>query len=270
VDVTSTTNAGWHTNDNGYGELLERLNATARTGAWQLGARLDTATFVSAPSPAVQNRYTLEKASVGWVGRSLEVTFGDAYVSFGRGLALSLRKVDELGVDTTLRGLKLLVHEGALGGTLALGFANINNVDEATGKSIDDPYDLVGGVQAQVTLADSVTVGAHGTGIAFHDAVGLVPGDPYRDRYLQFGVTLDAPRLGPWFGVYLEGIGQGRDTGSAPKGGAGFGVYGAATAYWGQATAPTASGGSTSRPSSTRSSERGPCWLAPAFGRGWP
>lgn len=236
VDVTSTTNAGWHTGAGGYGELLERLNVAGRTGAWQLGLRLDTATFVSPPSPAIQDRYTLEKASVSWTGRSLEVTLGDAYVSFGRGLALSLRKVDELGADTTLRGLKVLLHEGALGGTLALGTANINNVDEATGKSRDDPYDLVGGLKAQVTLGDLVTVGAHGTGIAFHDAVGLVPGDPYRDRSFQYGATLDAPRLAPWLGLYLEGIGQTRDTGSAPNAGTGFGLYGTATAYLGQAT----------------------------------
>jgi hypothetical protein len=244
VDITATTTAGVHTDADTYGELFGRLNAATRMDAWQLALRLDTATFVSPPASAIADRYTLEKASLGWSWRSLpssapasvEATVGDAYVSFGRGLALSLRKVDELGIDTTLRGANLSVHAGDLAATLAIGYANINNVDEATGTSTDDPYDLIAGLQAQVRLADRVNLGAYGAAVAFRDALGLLPGDRYADRSLQLGATIDAPRLTDHVGVYLEAMSQLVDTAPAPDDPVAFGLYGTATAYLGQAT----------------------------------
>lgn len=233
VNVTATMTAGWHTDDDAYGELFGRLNLSTLREAWQIGLRLDTATLVSSP---LADRYTLEKVSLGWSGRSIAVSVGDAYVSFGRGLALSLRKVDELGIDTTLRGAKVLVHEGALAGTLVAGYANINNVDEATGTSTDDPYDLVGGLQGQVLLADRLNLGAYGVAVAFRDALGLVPADAYTDRSYQFGVTMDAPRMTDRFGFYLEGMGQAARTASAADASVGFGLYGTAIGYLGRAT----------------------------------
>jgi hypothetical protein len=246
VDVTATTTAGVHTDGDGYGELFGRLNAATRMDAWQLALRLDTATFVSPPAPAITDRYTLEKASLAWSWQSLpapgaaavriEATAGDAYVSFGRGLALSLRKVDELGIDTTLRGANLSVHAGDLAATLALGYANINNVDEATGTSVDDPYDLIAGLQARLRLADRVNLGAYGAAVAFRDALGLLPGERYADRSLQLGATLDAPRLTDHVGLYVEAMSQLLDTEPAPDDPVAFALYGAATAYLGQAT----------------------------------
>lgn len=235
VDVTATTTAGWHT-DSDYGELFGRLNLSAVQGAWRGGLRLDTATFLSSPAPAVEQRYTLEKLALDWTGRALEVTAGDAYVSFGRGLGLSLRKLDELGIDTTLRGAKLLVHQGDFAGTLALGYANINNVDEATGTSADDPYDLVAGLQGQVMLAQRWNLGGYAAAVAFRDALGLVPVDPYTDRSYQLGVTVDAPRATERFGFYLEGMSQIVRTEPEADEPLGFGLYGTATAYLGQAT----------------------------------
>lgn len=236
VSITATMTAGLHTNDDGHGELFGRLNASTGMDAWRIALRMDTATFLSPPSPSIDDRYTLEKVSLGWTGDALEVTAGDAYVSFGRGLALSLRKVDELGIDTTLRGAKISLREGNLDGTLAVGYANINNVDEATGTSIDDPYDLTAGVQALVRLADRLSLGAYGTAVAFHDPLGLLSGDPYRDRSFQLGIIADAPRLTDRFGFYLEAMGQAVRAEPAPEEPVGFGVYGAATGYFGPGT----------------------------------
>jgi hypothetical protein len=235
LEVTSTTLGGWHSGTAGYGELFERLNVAGGFEAWRLGLRLDTATFARASSPAIADRYTLEKASIAWTGRSIELVAGDAYVSFGRGLALSLRKIDELGVDTTLRGAKVLVHRGRLGGTLVAGYTNPNNVDEASGKSIDDPRDLIAGLRLDGSVGAGVTLGAHATVVAFRRPLGLSPGGSYQDRYLQVGPTLDAPSLTSWLGIYLEGIGQVRRT-AAPGSALGFGAYGSATVYAGRAT----------------------------------
>lgn len=242
ISLTSTTTLGWHTNNDDssrsnddYGELFERFNLTGSTGPWVAGLRLDTATFASAPTPALRDRYTLEKAWLGWSGRSVEMNAGDAYVSFGRGLALSLRKIDELGVDTTVRGAKLLVHEGPFSATLVAGHANIQNVDEASGQSVGDPSDLIGGLQTQLSVGP-LTSGFYTTAFAFNDPVTLVPGDAYRDRYYHFGATLDAPRLNEHLGFYLEGIAQIRDIGADAGDHTGVGVYGYGTAYAGPLT----------------------------------
>ena len=59
----------------------------------------------------------------------LEVTAGDAYVQFGRGLTLSMRKIDELGIDTTVRGGKIEWQADPFAATLVGGLANPNRVD---------------------------------------------------------------------------------------------------------------------------------------------
>ena len=228
VDVTATTSAGWHT-DRDYGEVFGRLNASSTWQDWHAALRVDTATFIEPPEPEVDDRYTLEKVTAGWTGRAVEVSAGDAYVSFGRGLGLSIRKIDELGIDTTLRGGKLLLHQGDLSATVAAGYANINNVDEATGTGADDPYDLIAGAQAQVLLLDKVNVGGYAAGVAFRDPLGLVPTDDYTDRTTVVGVMVDAPRLTEQFGFYLEGVEQELRTDPAAERPRGFGLYGTAT-----------------------------------------
>ncbi len=66
----------------------------------------------------------------------LEVTAGDSYAQFGRGLTLSMRKVDELGIDTTIRGGKVQITRDPFSVTAVAGFANPSRVDEATGRSL--------------------------------------------------------------------------------------------------------------------------------------
>jgi len=245
VQVTSTTGLGWHADngdrnpyDDGYGYGRQRLDLTATRGAWSAGLRLDAVAFADEPigpdpmqpPPALTSRYQddvqVERASAGWVGQSLEVWAGDSYVAFGRGLGLSLRKLDGVGVDTALRGAKLLVHRGAVEATVAAGYVNIANLDDASGRHADDPYDLAVGGQTQVRIG-RVGVGGHAEAIAFRDPLAIVPpGEApahYDDRWLLYGPVLDAPRLTEHVGVYLEGIGQER------QGERGFGAYGTVT-----------------------------------------
>lgn len=242
LDITSTTNAAWHTNNgdasplnDDYGELTERFNLALATGPWLAGLRFDTATFASVPTPAMKDRYALEKAWIGWSGRTAEVTLGDVYVSLGRGLALSIRKIDELGVDTTVRGGRALVGAGPLAATVVAGYANIQNVDEASGLSIGDPFDLLAGSQLQLNV-DGTTLGVQGSAVAFRDELSLLPGRDHGDRYYQFGPSLDAPRLSDVLGLYIEGIAQYRDSAQRDDGRLGFGLYAAATLHGGPAT----------------------------------
>ena len=78
------------------------------------------------------------KYYVGYTTRDVEATVGDFYASFGRGLVLSVRKMDELASDTTIRGGRVTghIHAGdfrlkmtALGGEF-----NPLRIDEASGR----------------------------------------------------------------------------------------------------------------------------------------
>jgi hypothetical protein len=222
-----------------------------------VGLRLDGSLFLSAPTAApdavlpalpcldveMTNRYRSglipEKVWAGWNGPNLEVTVGDGYVNFGRGLTLSLRKTDELGLDTTNRGLRVKLQTSRVSGTLVGGITNIGNFDEASGRAAADPNDVVVGLETYVRIVDGIRVGAHAAGFAFAKPVSsfAAPGstDAYRERWLSAGPVIDAPRITKWLGIYLEGIGQRRQhvDGAIERG---YGLYGSGTVSVGQAT----------------------------------
>ena len=227
-----------------FADLLNRLNIDLSWRRFRLWTRFDTAAYMYRPDGAcgpdattpfvLRSRYCNkpfwgEKVALEYVGRNLEVTIGDFYVSFGRGLVLSIRKLDELGIDTTLRGGKLIFRDGNFGMTLVAGYTNIQNVDQATGRYVDDPYDFVGGGRTEYRFLDKINLGLHVVGGVQHDTSGVT--EPKRhDSRLMYGGSLDAPKLLRWLAVYLEGAGQlvtasdRRDSGAA--------LYGAVTGYF--------------------------------------
>ncbi len=161
LDVTETTIVAQHFDarggesplDQGYGSWLNRLNAALSWDHVTAGARLDSSVYwlrpidgtlpadLAARAPydeASRYRNAIYPAKL-WVTyreSDLEATAGDSYVQFGRGLVLSMRKIDELGIDTTLRGGKLAWQRDPFALTLVAGIANPNRVDEATGRAL--------------------------------------------------------------------------------------------------------------------------------------
>src|SRR5450432_2265675 len=158
-----------------WGLFYNRINVLANGGAWQAGLRLDDAWFFRSPNatqigldlvatrPAsaggaappiyfrqkvdeagveLSNRYInwlyAAKSFVTYQSPSLELGLGDGYVAFGRGLVLSLRKLDALASDTTLRGARVTARvkaDGfALRATLLAGTLNPLRIDPASGR----------------------------------------------------------------------------------------------------------------------------------------
>ena len=166
LDVTETSivaqrfNArdGEVENDQGYVSWLNRLNAVLSWKKLTLGVRLDSSVYALRPEDrdfanpqlkanaqkdgATRYRDALYPAKVflTYKTEGLEVTAGDAYVQFGRGLVLSMRTVDELGIDTTLFGAKVVANEDIFGLTLIAGLANPARVDEPTGRALFLPH----------------------------------------------------------------------------------------------------------------------------------
>ncbi len=165
LDVTETTIVAQHFNarggesplDQGYGDWLNRLNLALSYDRFTAGARLDSSYYwlrpIDGTLPAdLTSRATVDETSryrnaiypaklwVTYSAPGIEITAGDAYAQFGRGLILSMRKIDELGLDTTIRGGKIAWRSDPFAATLVAGLANPNRVDEATGRALFLPF----------------------------------------------------------------------------------------------------------------------------------
>jgi uncharacterized protein DUF6029 len=183
LDVTETTIAVQHFDprenelpqDSGWGAWLNRLNAALRWGKWTAGLRLDSAVYWRRPvdNPSLselsqvktdnetryENAIYPAKLWVTYSMPSIEVTAGDAYVQFGRGLTLSMRKIDELGIDTTLRGAKVQIQKDPFAVTMVAGFGNPSRIDEASGRSLFPTHDLVLGDRETAVFGSDRIVG---------------------------------------------------------------------------------------------------------------
>jgi hypothetical protein len=164
--------------DSDWAGWINRLNTSLRWEHWNLGLRLDSAVYGFRPADSVSAFPAADKAQINldnesrfknsiypaklWATYSapgLEVTAGDAYEQFGRGLTLSMRKVDELGIDTTLRGGKVQITRDPFSLTAVAGFANPSRVDEATGRSLWVTSDLAAGDVATPVYGSDRIVG---------------------------------------------------------------------------------------------------------------
>jgi hypothetical protein len=167
LDVTETAivaqrfeaREGEQAENQGYFAFLNRLNAVLGWRKLTFGIRLDSSLYFLRPEdrdfgdPQLNNNVRIDGASryrnavypaklwLSYKDRGIEVTAGDSYVQFGRGLVLSMRKVDELGIDTTLFGGKVSFQKDPFGATVIAGLANPARVDEPSGRALF-PYDV--------------------------------------------------------------------------------------------------------------------------------
>ncbi len=196
--------------DQGYFVWLNRLNVVLGWKKFTLGTRVDSSLYALRPQdrietsdPTLRTRLVNDgstryrdalypaKLWLSYKDTGFEITAGDSYVLLGRGLILSLRKVDELGVDTTLFGGKVTAQKDFFGVTLFAGVANPARVDEPTGRALfaSSPVPRIGASSAtpsQPLFGSDRIVGAEiqaGRGlpvVASTHAVRLTKCAPYR------------------------------------------------------------------------------------------
>lgn len=94
-------------------------------------------------------RFNLRFQRGGW-----DLIVGDSYAVFGRGLALSLRKVDSVGVDTTVRGLQVRYEEGRFFAQVLGGYANSQNLDPVNLSIIEEHPDFLAGGRVGLRLGE--------------------------------------------------------------------------------------------------------------------
>lgn len=152
--------------DDNYVEWLNRVYVRSHYGKVSFGLRLDSAVYgrtltrqqvqdliieeLGRSDLALENSFARElhgrytnllypaKLWLRFRHKGFEATVGDFYAHVGRGLVLSVRKLDEVGIDTTVRGLKIKLKK-KLGsvrfeGTAFAGQLNPIRIDKATGR----------------------------------------------------------------------------------------------------------------------------------------
>lgn len=182
------------------------------------------------------------KYHVGFSSKHVDVTAGDFYGQLGRGLVFSVRKVDELSSDTTIRGARTTgkFKAGDVGFKLTAlgGTANPLRIDDASGRylSVDDSVtpSVIAVTEAgmpRTVETDFVTdplpsyapdsifggeieggpkifkVGVRGSLVRRQDPLSL---DVVRtaDTIPTGSISLDVPRLGDYGAAYVEVAGQ--------------------------------------------------------------
>ena len=239
LDVTESAFLSWRGDPgNGdassanYGETVSRLNLQGTFRQWLFAARLDSSAYFDAPivgetlaqpfapegtkpravtAARLQNRFEthpwdpwkgIEKLSLAYQGRRIEATLGDFYAQFGRGLVLSVRKVDELGQDTTILGGKLTLREGPFTATALAGVTNPQNLDETTSRYTEDALDRLTALRSELRLFNKLSIAAQGLFGQPSKNASLAATQP--DRYGRYGFSIDSPRPWPWLALYAE------------------------------------------------------------------
>jgi hypothetical protein len=113
-----------------------------------------------------------ERLVLRWESGEWTVEGGDTQLVFGRGIALSFRKVDLLGVDNSLRGLHVRYRGPDFQFGVHGGLANPQNQDPLDLSIIEEPEDLVLGATAGVNVPGDIpiTIGVHGVSVWFAES----------------------------------------------------------------------------------------------------
>lgn len=122
--------------------LTERYDSAFAAPPWRMQIRLDGSLPLFAPDappctmPGCQGYLRgdlrIERLALRYQQGLLTGEIGDYYTVIGRGIALSFRKVDPIGLDTTLRGARVEVDSERVTIRAFTGYANPQNLDPIT------------------------------------------------------------------------------------------------------------------------------------------
>jgi hypothetical protein len=142
-----------------------------------------------------------ERIVLRWDHESWSVELGDTQLVLGRGVALSFRKVDLLGVDNALRGAHVRFDDGHFRFRLHTGLANPQNQDPITLRIFQDPADLVAAATIGATFgpSDMFQLSGHAVRVWFEEEgrdFFMQTSELTYDRSVDvLGWTLEAPAL---------------------------------------------------------------------------
>ncbi len=139
------------------------------------------------------------------------VDVGDYYATFGRGLALSMRKEGTGELDNSLRGVKFELRQKNTSFTMLAGFTNTLNTDPYSESYQSDPNDFIAGVRAEQRILDTMILGAHAVDAHFgmlekSDKQRFIP----EKQTSIVGGSIEFPSILGYLSLYFEGNYMGR------------------------------------------------------------
>lgn len=205
--------------DDNYGALINRLNLTGNAGEISVVARVDTFAFAEAPDDRYKHVVSPERLLVSWSRAGWRVDLGDVYEQLGRGFVLSMRKIDENGVDVATRGGALEFDSDVFDFRLFAGVSNPVNVEPTTQRFLRDTNDIVAGGRVDLRPIRQLGISMFGAMVQpevtelqqLPDFLRPDGDDVKVDRTGSVGIGLDVPSLTDWLSLYAEADWQRRD-----------------------------------------------------------
>jgi len=253
-DITELGDNNWDPSGEDLGDIVTTFGGSVGYREWLLAVRFDSAFYVHEPvahptaSQLVQNQlqdryvsqFRPEYIALSYNGRDVSATLGDFYMTLGRGMILSIRKVGDVGIDNKLTGALVNTRHKLPVGELSLtefgGWLNIKNYEAGTGFYYPerlgssegrrfDAFDFVTGGRIEYRLGKYLKVGAHAAHIdtSVGSAVNGV------------AANVELPRPVKWLSAYVEVARISRDD-LADAQEVGHGAYANANLYFGKAT----------------------------------
>lgn len=149
---------------------------------------------------AYRNDLVLERISASARRGDWTITGGDIYRQLGRGIVLSIRKVDEAGLDVSLRG-GLVEYRGQDHRAFVFaGRVNPANIDAVNQRYVEPVHDAVAGYEYELRAIPGARLRLFG---AFIDVGERVVADEPDRSYAQ-GLAVELPRIAPWLSAYAE------------------------------------------------------------------
>lgn len=211
LQLTESLYVDWHQDnendddlDDRYVDVKNRLNIALQSRWLQAGLRLDVAQFLpqnkgergDAFEERFQNDLNLEKFFLKVREGGFVLEGGDVYGTLGKGIALSVQKVDELSTDATLRGAKGTYRGKGIQFMALGGYTNIVNVGDRVEEYMDDPKDLVGGGQFGISPIPEIELSVHTSYVKDRiDWSNVGDVDYARDHLWVAGALLQLPNL---------------------------------------------------------------------------
>ena len=195
-------NQNLNTTDDEYSIGFNRLSFNGQAYGVQFDGRLDSMGFISPPLESYRNEVVrFERAHATYRQKDLTLELGDLYQQLGRGQLLSLRKVDELGLDIALRGARISYSGRHHALKVFGGVANVVNLDSVSQRFVEDRNDLITGSQYELRTARG-NLGLMYLYLAPEEQ--LYPGLELPDATSSGGAYYEAPALTDWLGAYVE------------------------------------------------------------------
>ncbi len=198
--------------DDKYHQFTNVLDVSLGHRDFRLGARFDLNLFADTPAQRLcgaqnlswcgnryLNNFVPERVYATVARPEFDVTLGDFYVSLGKGIALNIIKIDQLGQDTTLRGGKFHLHYRDLEAIFLGGQVNPLDTDEATGMRARWRQEPILGGRLEYRILDKVIVGVHAIYNVTEDPNSQGTNVARTDSNTVVGAGIDVPSL--WDGL---------------------------------------------------------------------